>query len=288
MILRAVGDAELQERLRLVRAVGRRAVGGDEVRRRRSDRRQRRGQVGLALGVADLLGFDTGGLQAGRDHLSGLRDARRVRVDDRSGLRLEDVLRVVAERQEDVRAVTEEDDRGLRRSVDRGDGDARDDRLAPADRRVERLCSRGDGARRDDGDPLVVDELLTAGGAFLLVRLDEALDEHDRMAADASQPVVHVLHGKLRTCCREPTDHDLATLLVDPADVDLRLLRVGLPGLPLHVREVVRHRRAGGRRRRAIGLRRRRGGGDREHQCDERRTGERRTTGKALHDSPST
>ena len=79
--LARVGDAELLERLRLVRAVGRRAVGGDEVRRRRSDCGQRRGQVGLALRVADLLRLDARRLQPGRDHLSGLRDARRVRVD---------------------------------------------------------------------------------------------------------------------------------------------------------------------------------------------------------------
>ena len=46
---------------------------------------------------------------------------------------------------------------------------------------------------------------LTAHRAFLLVRLDEALDEHDRMATDASQPIVHVLHGELRTCGRKPT-----------------------------------------------------------------------------------
>ena len=101
------------EPLRLVRAVGGRAVRDDEVRRRRSDRGQRRDQVGLALRVADLLGVDAGLLQSLRDHLSRLRDARSVRVDDRRGLRVEDRLRVVAERQEDVRAVAEEDDAGL-------------------------------------------------------------------------------------------------------------------------------------------------------------------------------
>ena len=216
--------------------------GSDEVRRRRSGRGQRAGQVGLALRVADLLGVDAGRLQTGRDHLSRLRDARRVRVDDRGGLRVEDVLRVVAERQEDVRAVAEEDDAGLRRSVDRGDGDARDDRLRRADRRVERLGSRGDCALRDHGDPLVVDELLPAGRAFLLVGLDEARDERDGMTADAAELLVDVLHRQLRPGGREATDHDLAALLVHPADVDLRLLRVGLPPRPVDVREVVRHR----------------------------------------------
>ena len=212
----------------------------------------------------------------------------RLRIDDRRGLRLEDVLRVRAERQEDVPRVAEEDDGVLLRSIDRGDGDTGDDGLRAADRRVERLRSRGDGARRDHGDPLVVDELLTAGRAFFLVRPDEALDERDRMAADAAELVVHVPHGQLRAGGRQPADDHLAALLVDPADVDLGQLGIGLPAPPLHVRQVVRHRRAGARRRRAIGLRRRRGGGDREHQCDERGTGERGTTGKALHDSPST
>ena len=56
---------------------------------------------------------------------------------------------------------------------------------------------------------LVVDELLPAGRAFLLVRLDEALDERDRMAADAAELIVDVPHGQLRAGGRQPADHDL-------------------------------------------------------------------------------
>ena len=188
-----------------------------------------------------------GRLQAGRDDLAGLGDARRVRVDDRGGLRVQDGLRVVAERQEDVRAVTEEDDAGLRRSVDRGDADTHDDRLRAADGRVERLGSRRDCAFSDHADPLVVDELLPAGRAFFFVGLDEARDEHDGVTADAAELIIDVLDGQLGSGSCEGTDHDLTTLLVDPTDVDLRLLRVGLTPLPVHVREVVRHRPACGR-----------------------------------------
>ena len=120
--------------------------------------------------------------------------------------------------------------------------------FAPRTVASERLRSGGDGARRDHGDLLVVHELLAAGRAFFLVRLDEALDECDRMAVDATELVVDVLDGELGACGRQPADDDLAALLVDPADVDLRLLRVGLPALPMDVGEVVRHRRAGARR----------------------------------------
>ena len=285
-----VGDAQLRECFRLVRAVGRRAVGSDEVRGQCTGCRQRAGQVGLALRVADLLGLDAGRLQTGRDHLSGLRDAGSVRIDDCCGLRLEDVLCVVAERQEDVRAVTEEDDAGLRRPVHRGDGDARDDRLRCADGRVERLGSRGDCAFRDHADPLVVDKLLTAGRAFLLIGLDETCDERDGMTADAAELLVDVLHRQLRPGSRQATDHDLAALLIHPADQDLRLLRVGLPPLPLDVREVVLHRRrslADGRRGAPVRPGCRCRGSYREHQGNERNANGRGDSSKALHGSPS-
>ncbi len=150
------------------------------------------------------------------------------------------------------------------------------------------MGSRRDGARRDHGDLLVVDELLAAGGAFLLVRLDEALDERDRMATDAAELVVHVLDGQLRAGGREPADHHLATLLVHPADVHLRQLGIRLPALPVDVREVVRDRRPGRRGCGAIGRGVRRRGSEREYERGECCAYERRATGKAIHGSPST
>ena len=52
------------------------------------------------------------------------------------------------------------------------------------------------------------------------------------MTADAAEHVVDVLHRQLRAGGCEPADHDLATLLVHPADVDRRLPGSAFPRVP--------------------------------------------------------
>ena len=64
---------------------------------------------------------------------------------------------------------------------------------------MERLAPDGHGAGDDRDDVGIVRELLAALLALFLVLRDEALDELDRMAADASRLLVDELD---RRCAR--------------------------------------------------------------------------------------
>src|SRR6185437_17174682 len=103
------------------------------------------------------------------------------------------------------------------------------------------LDADGDAAEVDRRDRLVVAELLPAGGSLFLGALDEALLQRDGVTVDAAELVVDDLHREVRAIRGRCADHLLSTLLVDPADVDRRLARVGLPSRPAYVLHIVRY-----------------------------------------------
>ena len=120
---------------------------------------------------------------------------------------------------------------------------------------MERLAPDGDGAGDDRDDVGIVRELLAALLALFLVLRDEALDELDRMAADASRLLVDELDRHVRAGGRDRTrDHDGTALLVEVADLDRLEARVGRPAGATHIGDVVGHRLVRGRR--LAGLRR--------------------------------
>ena len=137
-----VGDAQLLEALGEVHAARGVAVRDHEVRAGGAGARQRSDQVGLALVVADLLDLDPDLLQRVRDRGRALGDARDVRVYERRGLGVEDLLGVRSERAEHVGGVAEQDHVARLGPVERGHGHAHDHRLGRADRRLERLDRR--------------------------------------------------------------------------------------------------------------------------------------------------
>ena len=87
--------------------------------------------------------------------------------------------------------------------------------LEPGERCVERLHPDAHGTGRDRDDLLVVCELLAALLALFLVLRDEALDELDRMASDASRLLVDEPERDVRTVGCGYRDLDWPALLVD-------------------------------------------------------------------------
>ena len=241
--LLGIGDAQRLEALGEVHAAGGVAVRDHHVGRLRARRGEHRGQVGLGLRVTDRLDGDAGRHQPGLDRRGALGDAGVVRrVDERRGLGVQDVLRVRAERRENVGHVAEQDHRVLLHGIDRGRRDAVDHRQGAAQRGVERLHADRHAPQLDHVDLLVGEELLRADRALFLGRGDEAGDKLDRVAVDAAEIGVGVVDRHLRAGGGQQADGRRAALLVDEADVDRRQRLVRRAGRATDVALVVGHR----------------------------------------------
>ena len=241
--LRAL-HAELVQRLRDVDAARGVALRDDDVGRLRPSRGERTGQVGRIRVEAHELRRDARGLEARLLDLGADVDSRNLRIDDGGGLRIELRLRERAPRTEHRVVRPEEREVELPLAVDGQQRDAADDRLLAAERRVERLVTDRDRAEQDDGDSLVVRELLSALRPLFLGRGREAGADLQRMALDAPEVLVDVVHGRLDALRPAGPNEDLASLRVDGADHDRRELRVRRAGLPADVGHVVRNRSA--------------------------------------------
>ena len=212
------------QRLGDVDAAGGVALRDDDVRRLGSGRGERAGEVGRVGVEADELRCDPGVLEAGLLDLCADIDPRHLRVDDRSGRRVQLRLREGDPRAEHRVVGAEERELVLLDRVDGQERDSADDRLLTAECGVEGLVTDGDGTELDDRDALVVRELLAALRPVFLRGGREVLAEDQLVTLHAAEVHVDVLDGETPRPSSSSADENLAPLRVDRADHDRREL----------------------------------------------------------------